>query len=318
MLSRQLQKGGQGITQVILKLTYGAYALGLGDHQVIGAIIEQAAAARCGGIGRTSRIYSLDTIDVEIPRKTPGRTEILPAPGRLIGGTKLPHLIGTQGRVAEIIQDHRRAALVTHGAPHQTGGLFVVIGAICGAIAEINFNAFDVFPQHYVDHPGDGIRAIDGRGAVLEYIYPLNGRYGNAVDIDKRIADPFGKGTDGNPATIDQHQGRIRPHATQADGGGTVGGRVLAVAAGRESAGPGRRHPFQQLLQVIVTHVGNIFFAYGLNGRWAFHIGTFDPRACDFDTLHRLLGREGFTGRGQGKCHGAGTQGEVRSVHDHP
>src|SRR5207247_3890127 len=78
-----------------------------------------------------------------------------------------------------------------------------------------------------VDHAGDGVGSVDGRGAVLEDFDALDRLGGDGVQVDRGgSAEPAGH----HAPSVDQDQGAGDAEAAQVDLGGAVG--VVVDAAG--------------------------------------------------------------------------------------
>uniref|UniRef100_A0A0N4ZJK5 Efflux RND transporter permease subunit n=1 Tax=Parastrongyloides trichosuri TaxID=131310 RepID=A0A0N4ZJK5_PARTI len=89
--------------------------------------------------------------------------------------------------------------------------------------------AFEVLAGDDVDHAGDGVRAIQRRGAVAQHFDAVDHRRRQNVQVSR--ADRTARTGGRDATTVQQHQGAARPQAAQANGVGTWAaiGDVAAV-----------------------------------------------------------------------------------------
>jgi len=118
--------------------------------------------------------------------------------------------------------------------------------AVAGhAIGRLGDGAGEVVAQDDVDHAGDGIRAIDGRGAVLQHLHPLDRVHRDHAEVGEHLLAIVGQAVGRHAAAIEQHQGRCRAEAAQRDAGAAAG------EAGAEALGDGAGAVAGQGLQVL-------------------------------------------------------------------
>ncbi|MNI37495.1 hypothetical protein D3C73_915880 [compost metagenome] len=137
---------------------------------------------------------------------------------------------------------HQRRA-IGGGANGEVIGFTLTIALAVLALVEVRFGAVEVLLGDDVHHAGDGVRAVDGRSAVLQDVDALDHRGRNGVQVDAAVQT-------GGPATaVDQHQGALGAQVAQADASrtvtavvegavqcGTVGGNALQDVGDRGHA----------------------------------------------------------------------------------
>ncbi|KAG0751643.1 hypothetical protein G6F24_014148 [Rhizopus arrhizus] len=167
-----------------------------------------------------------------------------------------------------------------------------------------------------VDHAGDGVGAVDRRGAV--------GQHFNALDHRGRDGSQVGvaAGADAHALAVQQHQGALRAQAAQVDVLAAhffARGQGVGTADGRRT---GRRqvlHDIADAGEALLLDVGALPRAHGLRG---FHARLADARAGDRNAVQvgrglRFLG--GSKGRRQRQRDAGGQQAEphcgITNVH---
>ena len=117
-------------------------------------------------------------------------------------------------------------------------------GAVIELILVVTFEnkVIEAFSGDDVHHPGDGIGAVDGRGAVLEDLDPVNGGIRDRVQVD--AVDLTAGACRRKAAAVHQDQGAARIQAAQAErvDAGTAGDheppeRVVDLCARGQGAG---------------------------------------------------------------------------------
>src|SRR5690606_30578050 len=89
---------------------------------------------------------------------------------------------------------------VTHvGAPG------VAAQVLVGAVVQFDVAALHVLPGDDVDHAGDGIRAVDRRGTVLQHLDAVDQGERNGVEVHRR-AHARARGLVDPADAVDQHQ----------------------------------------------------------------------------------------------------------------
>src|SRR5690606_42146387 len=107
-----------------------------------------------------------------------------------------------------------------------------------------DFQRVDVLAGDQVDHAGDSVRAVDGRGAVLHDLDALQDRGGDHVEVER--AD-LAAGTGRTRAVaVQQHQRAVGADAPQGDRLGA--GAALDDEAGEPAADLGPPRPDSGLL----------------------------------------------------------------------
>ena len=82
-------------------------------------------------------------------------------------------------------------------------------------VVALENNVIEAFSGDDVHHPGDGIGAVDGRGAVLEDFDPVNGDIRDRVQVD--TVDLAAGARRRKAAAVHQDQGAARVQAAQAE-----------------------------------------------------------------------------------------------------
>ncbi len=192
------------------------------------------------------------------------------------------------------------------GAGGQGRLLRVAIAVTGQAIGATQDGALEVAAQDDVDHAGDGIGAIDCRGAVLEHFHALDGIERNGAQVGEDLLAVVGQAVGGHAAAVQQDQGRARAQAAQRNAGATTG---KAVA---EGLGDGAGAISGQGLQVFGNRglAGAVDFlaGYYLHRRRRFSVGARNVRTGDRDAVQvgGLVLREGGGGsRGANQQQGA-------------
>ena len=79
--------------------------------------------------------------------------------------------------------DVDEATVADAEAARHGGAEAVAAGAAGGAAIERQFTAVRIFLQDDVNHPGDGVGAILGGGAVAQHFHAADGGHGNGAQI---------------------------------------------------------------------------------------------------------------------------------------
>ncbi len=189
------------------------------------------------------------------------------------------------------------------GTGGQGGLLGVAVAVTGGAVGGTQDRALEITAQDDVDHAGDGIGAIDRRGAILQHFHAFNGVERDGAQVGEDLLAVIGQAVGGHAAAVQQDQGRARAQAAQRDAGATAG---KAVAEGlRDRAGT----VGGQGLQVFGDRglAGSVDFLAGhhLHRGRCFGVGARNVRTGNRDAVQvgGLLLREGGGG-----SHGANQQ----------
>ena len=142
---------------------------------------------------------------------------------------------------AEGVDHHEAAEVVVAEADEQVGiqlGFVAVGGGI--ADADGRAHAVEALAQHDVDDAGDGVGAVDGRGAGGQHFDALDGGHRDGVDVDEVLGTHAVRERAGGDATaVDQRERRAGAEAAQR-GTGHAGRRIglqRARGGGAEVAG---------------------------------------------------------------------------------
>lgn len=93
-----------------------------------------------------------------------------------------------------------------------------------GVVAGTDLAAGQALLGDEVDHPADGVGAVQRRGTVAQHFHPVDGGEGNGVQVHPGAVDRVGRVVAQAPA-VKQHQGLVRADPTQV-------GKGRAAAAG--------------------------------------------------------------------------------------
>ena len=129
----------------------------------------------------------------------------------------------------EVVKGGEPAALAPgEFAAGSEGHLEVAPVAMLGdADARAQFRAAEIAPRDVVDHAGDGVRTVDGRGAVAQDVDALNALGGELVDVGIEGRDAAVVGGDRvrrEAPAVEEHEGVAGPDTAEVD--------VRIVAAG--------------------------------------------------------------------------------------
>ena len=148
-----------------------------------------------------------------------------------------------------------------------------------------------------VDHAADGVRAVDGRGAVAQYFDALQRGDGNDVQVDAGAVIRMV----GDAPAIEQHQGLVAAQAAQVGAGLAARGQAAGIAAdgiAAAHAGGIRGDLAEHFLGCRQTLLGKVFGLEDGERGGCFRHQPLDGRAGDFYALH--AGRfTGFLGQGR-------------------
>ena len=192
-----------------------------------------------------------------------------------------------------------------HGGGAFTGGTDGDVGRTLSAVTfggltvgNAELGAFEVFAGDDVDHTGDGIGTVDGRGAVLQDVDAFNDGDRDGRQVNRTVDV-------GNPAlAINQDEGTIRTQATEGDVLRTVG--TIGLGGGGGQTRTVRRRDVVQ----DVEHVGQTgFFDIGAGHHGdrlgGFSINALNTRTGNFHAI-QSFGFFFFLGKGGDRCCGRG------------
>src|SRR5690606_36426319 len=101
------------------------------------------------------------------------------------------------------------------------------------AVGGVDLDAFEVVLQDEVDHAGDGVSAVHGRGAAGDGVDALDQGQRDGVGVDHAFEVERH-----HAAAVDQHQRTVGAQAAQVDGRAAartvVGGRTHGRHGGRQ------------------------------------------------------------------------------------
>ncbi len=291
------------------------------QHVVVGS--HQAVAAAAFAAGRAGQV---ERVDVLLGRAVGRIDQAVADQGRRAGGP------AGDGRIRGAAGIGRQAALGLEGVGEiaviaaqdlalpvaETGKGIPAIGvqvatadqqvaamdvaaAFLGGVGERRqFQAPVIAAGDEVDHPADGVGAVDRRGTIAQHFHPLDGGEGNGVEVDHAALEPVR----GHAAAVEQHQRGIGALAAQVGAGHAVVAALVHAGDDAHVAG-----------QVVRAVAGDVEVAHQLFGRTdalrvdlglpddrdrqrGLDVGALDARAGDAD-LVQLLGRR-LRGLGDG------------------
>src|SRR3546814_5178876 len=120
-------------------------------------------------------------------------------------------------RISDWSSDVCSSDLATREAASQVQVVRFAAAKLGVAVAEIDCQSVGLLFQDDVDHAGNRIGAIDGRGAAGKHFDAIHHAQRNAGNVGG--ADPaiHRQGEVGQAAAMDQHQGVVRAQAAQVD-----------------------------------------------------------------------------------------------------
>jgi hypothetical protein len=164
--------------------------------------------------------------------------------------------------------------------------LAVAVGAGRGR----EFGALVVVLGDEVDHAGDRVRAVHGRGAILEHFDAGDGRHRNAVQVvDGRLAlVRVGVGGGGDAAAVQQDQGRRGTEVAQRCGRHAFREAVVVEGVVRGTRAEGRDR-VQQFGDGVGAGGGDFLGGHHGDRRGIFLVGALDVGTGHEDLLDRLF-----------------------------
>src|SRR5690606_16984494 len=175
----------------------------------------------------------LARVDVVVP---PVGAQVGTAGDAGVGGGRVPGrvldvaLVGPQRHLRDQVDAVHAAQAAALEAADQAGLEGLAAALAGGAHAHVHGGAVGTLPEDEVDHAGDGVRAVDGRGAAGQHLHPLDHRHRDVGDVGEVAAALERQREIGDAAAVDQHQGVVGAEATQ----------VHLLRAGREVGAAGR------------------------------------------------------------------------------
>ena len=152
------------------------------------------------------------------------------------------------------------------------------------ALAHVDLGAFEFALEHVVDDAGNGIRAVNSRGAVAQDFDALDPLRGQLVDVHG-LGKAGGHRVDGHTAAVDENERGGRAEVTQIDVG------VVAAGAGGAEARfilrqiDHRRQRGEHVdRQKRIAHAHRVLIEDG-NRNHFFQVRALDVRASDDEIL---------------------------------
>jgi len=221
-------------------------------------------------------------------------------------------------RSIEVIDRAHDVELVLGQVAPAGGHVGTVLGATAvggGTVHAADFDALIVLAQDDVDHAGDRVGSVNGRGAVLEDVDALDCSDRDAVQVDEGLVDVLREAVAGDAAAVEQHQHRVDAEASQRDRRRARRKAVAGVHRFSERAPADHGQRYQ--------HFGQRRRATALDCRAVddyhrvdrLHVDPRNVGAGDLDPLELLgllrLGRKGDQRRA---CHAA--EGQCQAAND--
>ena len=210
-----LQRPQQEVGRCIVVLLGGP-----AERERLAACAETNALDSAGtGAVRVAEIHALDLVEIrggytdQRPRNIAGTERKQGARGigqqRLLRERAIAHEHRITFRVGSMQRD---VAPPVIGVCTQQQVDFAVLTIALGSLAVLvtKLDAFEVVTEDEIDRTGDGVRAVNRRGAAGNDFHPLYQHVGNGGQIDKTI-DVAGY----EAPPVNQHQGTHRAEPTQ-------------------------------------------------------------------------------------------------------
>ncbi|MNK91715.1 hypothetical protein D3C87_1118290 [compost metagenome] len=167
----------------------------------------------------------------------------------------------------------------------------LAVAAIGRTVTGAQAHAVEVAQGLDVDHPGDGVSAIDGRGAVLQHLDALDHAQRHGVQVDEVAEAALAHAV--HPAMpVDQNQDAVAAalgaaEVAQVDRGSAVGGPLGAVAVQADAR---RRQLLQQVADRGGAGVLDVLGGQGQHRPNRVSVLALNPRAGDDDLIDRGRG----------------------------
>ena len=283
--------------------------------RAIGIDVAQAGA---GGVGDQVELAVegmgavVAEIGVSLPRASFGDAiaEVRVGPARVLLRV---HAVAGEERAVDA---EAGAALVEGGSPGRVQvrrrAVDVFVQAVAGAQAE----ALEIRFEDVVHHPGHGVGAVDGRGAVLEDFQPVEAERRHHVGVGavhrhEAAAHLFGLEAGGihHAPPVQQHQRVAGADVAQVVGADVAARRVHAAADVVrlvEEVLPLLRQHVQQFLAGVDAEQLDFIRAQHGNRQQAAHVHAANVGAGDDDDLVAFEAHRDFDGRLRRRFLGAG------------
>ena len=209
---------------------------------------------------------------------------------------------GTHGPV-EVTQAHFAPALILGcrgevpaviAAAPDDASLVLPIGFFESLTGNAGLDTFEVFPGDEVHDPGNGVRAVERRCAILENLKAANSDAGDCADIHADV------GVCHVATSVDQHQRAGRAEAPQVNGVNAfvtlTAGTVKLVRFGQVTVR--NIEVSHHLSNGGVSDIHEVLLANHIDGQGRVLRGATDKGAGDYHLFNRLL-RENHGGCGQ-------------------
>ena len=182
---------------------------------------------------------------------------------------------------------------VVAAAPDDAG-LVLAIGFFESLTGNAGLDTFEVFPGDEVHDPGNGVRAVERRCAILENLKAANSDAGDCADIHADV------GVCHVATSVDQHQRAGRAEAPQVNGVNAfvslTAGTVKLVRFGQVTVR--NIEVSHHLSDGGVADIHEVLLANHIDGQGRVLRGATDKGAGDHHLFDRLL-RENHGGCGQ-------------------
>ncbi|MNU73635.1 hypothetical protein D3C71_631210 [compost metagenome] len=282
----------------------------VGEHR---GALQAAQQAHVGlGVGAVGRVRRVEVASAaRVAARADGQRLATDGDGAPLGGRAQRVDVVGMARAARIAAELARIAedLVFLGAlgadaePAAVEGLAEggAVGALLAVaftvLADIDagFATVEVLAGDDVDHAGDGVRAVQRRGAIGQHFHAFDDRRRNRGQVGVTA------GADAHAAAVDQHQAAFRAEVAQAD----IHAAEIARGAQRGRTAQARCAGCSDVLQdvgnvdvALLLDVGAVECHHRLRG---LDTGLADARAGDLDAVEVGGGIAGFlceSGRG--------------------
>ena len=248
--------------------------VGAGERRIERGV-HGGVAERVAGVGG-DRACRLETDDAGVNRRD------------AIGGAGEGPVAIENRVLLDVVRRDDEVRLVVAEAHQSAVPLVVNIALFREAVADGKLEAVKVLVEQDVDHTADGVRAVDGRRAVLEHLDALDQRGGKQVHVRELPAPGRLGGGVGEAAAVEQHERRqiVNGDERAAERGFTVDAGVGLAEVAASSGDCGHRageHAFHVFLaRGVARHP-----VHGVHWRGPDFPGGRDVRAGDYHALRR-------------------------------
>ncbi|MNV05596.1 hypothetical protein D3C71_959390 [compost metagenome] len=236
-----------------------------------------------------------------------GRAQRVQRVCRAVGGAGQRTILRPHRLLLGVAGAEQDRGTLTGGAEGEGVGFLLTVATAVLADQAADFRAFEVGAQDDVDHAGDGVGAVDRRGAILQHFDALDqrGRDGGHVGEAGQARGPT--------LAVDQHQGALLAQVVQVDVLATlfrVGGQHGGLA---EGLGAGDGQVLQDVADADQAGLLDLLGGHREDRLGGFDVDRADARTGDLDAIQVGCTCR-FLGLGGAACGGARDQRDDHRV----